>query len=390
LRRYVVLAASLLVQVCLGGIYAWSAFVPELVQRYRLSVFESQFVFGAQIAVFALAMIPAGRYLERRGPTFLLAISGGLFFVGYLLASLSHGSFTLLVIGISVTVGVAIGFGYVCPLSVCMRWFPSQKGLVTGIAVAGFGAGAILLATVTERLMLHGMDVLTIFRFVGVVYGATILGGSLLIVFPPVSDRRQVPNRVPMSTRDVLRDVFFWLLIIGMFCATFAGLLIIGNLKSTALSWGFSAGTATLGISVFAVGNASGRIVWGGIADRLKMTTVYLSLAVLASSILVLLWSHTAFIFLGATFLVGFGFGASFVVYAAMVAYRFGAQRFPSIYPLVFLAYGFAGIVGPSVGGWLNDITGAATAPLVVSAAIVASGLVAIGAIRRWGLRTSS
>ena len=373
--RYLILLASFVVQLCLGGIYAWSTFVPRLIADHGLTTAQTQLVFGLLFAAFAGAMIFAGKVLERRGPRWLLMTCGVLFFGGYLVAATSGGAFALLVLGISGMAGVATGIGYVCPLSTCVKWFPNHKGLVTGIAVAGFGAGAIVLAFAGEALIEASYGVLTIFGWMGAVYGSLILLAALVMRFPPRSATRLAAR--PYPVRDVVGDVFFWALCAAMFCGTFAGLMIIGSLSPLARDYGISPGMAALSISSFAVGNGLGRIVWGRVVDRIGQRAVLPALLTLAMMVTVLIAATIdPWIFALAACGTGFGFGANFVVYAALTAERFGAHRVGDVYPLVFLSYGVAGIAGPMLGGWLRDATGGYVWSTSLAVAVLCGGLV--------------
>lgn len=371
-----ILLASVVIQVCLGGLYAWTSFVPALRNSHGLSTAQTQVIFGGLIAVFTVAMIFAGRLLERWGPRLVACMGGLLFGSGYLIASISKGEFFMLLLGIGVVAGVGTGFGYVCPLAICMKWFPTHKGLVTGVAVAGFGAGAVLMAAFAELFFSRGVSVLMVFRWVGICYGTAIVSAALMLRFPAscVTARRY---SIPIVAK-LMRDPFFWTLVVGMFCGTFAGLLVIGNLKPMALSGGIQPTLVTVAISAFAVGNATGRIILGWGVDRLGSRSITLSLVLLAVALGVLFQTRdsTKF-FISVSALIGFGFGACFVIYAALVASRYSPERVGSIYPLVFLAYGAAGITGPWVGGWLYDLTAGYSSSIVVGIAVVVVGLLA-------------
>lgn len=378
LVRYLILSAAVLIQLCLGGLYAWSNFVPALMADHGLTAAQTQLVFGCLIAVFTTAMVFAGRMLQRRGPKIVAIIGGTLFGAGYLIASFSDGSFPLLFLGIAVVAGVGTGFGYVCPLATGMAWFPEHKGLVTGVAVGGFGAGAVLLSAVTESLFARGMDVLEVFRWIGMTYGAVIVLAALIMRFPP--ERVDSVVRPTPAFGTLVRDPFFLAMALGIFSGTFAGLMVIGNLQLLALSSGVSTGVAAVAVSMFAVGNASGRIAWGWVSDRLGDRTVVASLGALAVmlGLLGLLGPMvgTPVGTVAVAGLVGFTFGACFIVYAARVAARYGADRIGGVYPLVFLAYGAAGILGPWLGGHLYDATGSYGLPIAISIAVVLVGLV--------------
>ena len=142
-RNFVVFGA-ILIQLCLGAIYAWSVFTKPLVEAGWTKT-QTQGVFAAGLALFAIVMVIAGRLMPKLGPK-KLAISGGIVLgLGYLLAGLFGGTnFWLIFIFVGIIGGSGIGLAYVVPIAVGMRWFPDKKGLITGLAVAGFGFGALL------------------------------------------------------------------------------------------------------------------------------------------------------------------------------------------------------------------------------------------------------
>lgn len=388
--RYIVLAASVVIQASLGSVYAWTTFVDPLTGNYGLSTTETQVVFGCLIAVFAVTMIFAGRLLSRLGPRTLSIISGLLFGCGYIIASFGGGSFLSLLIGVAFIVGLGTGCGYVVPLAVCARWFPDHKGLVTGLAVAGFGGGAVALTSMATKLLDGGMDVLHVLRVVGLLYGSAVVLAALFVRSPaPLSTSAE---KHPISVSTLARDHAFRAFVIGIFCGTFSGLLVIGVLSPMAGEGGLSSAMAALAVSVFAVGNAAGRISWGVIADRLAGPAIMHNLIFLALSLAAFLGVMnlgSAALFIIASGLVGFGFGGCFVVYAAAVGSRYGIDRLAGIYPLVFLAYGASGIVGPLVGGVLHDVFDAYTHGVTLSVLIVVAGMIGSGIFLRISRRNS-
>lgn len=370
--RYTILAASIVMQMALGGVYAWSTFVPALRNHHALSGAQAGLIFGTTIAVFTVMMLLAGRWLEKTGPRRLALAGAGLYGSGYLVAGYSSGAWPWLWLGIGVISGLGIGLGYVCPLTTCVRWFPDRKGMVTGLAVAGFGGGAIVLSEVAELGMANGWSPLEVFRLLGYTLGLVIAVCAWVLRFPPPATTATIV--AGSQGQDLVRDPHFRRLVLGMFAGTFGGLLAIGHLKPMALVAGLSSGAGALAVSAFAVGNALGRIVWGTFFDRLGYRVIPLSLAFLALVLLGLLDSGVAWRFMGASLVAGFGFGSCFVVFAAEVAAAYGVSQVGRIYPKVFLAYGVAGITGPLVGGWLYDLTGAYVVPVLTAATITALG----------------
>lgn len=374
---FVVLIASVLIQICLGGVYAWSVFVVPLRETYLMTTAQTQIVFGATIGVFTISMIFAGKFLDRWGPRIVSLVGGVLFGAGYIFSSYSMGNFTGILIGAGVLVGAGIGFCYVCPLSTCVKWFPKYKGLVTGISVAGFGGGAVLLSSFANFLLKQGLNVLDVFYRVGLYSGIIIIFCSLFLSVPKESSDDKEQGKIPLGR--LLKDKKFWTLFIGMFAGTFSGLLVIGNVKHMASTAGLSPQTALLSISALSIGNALGRLCWGVLSDRLKNKVIPLSLLFLG--VVILLLTPSAFsapFFLLMAGAVGFGFGGCFVIYTANTAERYGVNTISSVYPLVFLSYGLSGILGPPLGGYFYDITGNYVASVSIAAFVIFSGLVGV------------
>lgn len=368
-NKWVNLFAGIIIQTILGGIYAWSIFVPNLINNYGLSKGQCGAIFGVSIAVFTLAMTLAGRVLSKRGPRFTASIGAVLFVIGYLIASISGGSFVILLVGIGLFAGAGIGFGYVCPLTVGMQWFPKNKGFITGVAVAGFGGGAIILSSVASHFLNAGMNVLTFFRWIAIIPGALlILSSSVLAVPSSASGEKEIgSDKSTLLSRPFLINLF------GIFVGTFAGLLIIGNLSPITIDSGFSKTVAATTVSIFAVGNALGRITWGYFFDKFHYKTIPLSLGGFAIFLLLLkLVTSSSILFLVVAALLGFHFGGNFVIYASSISRYFGMDAFPRLYPICFLGYGFAGITGPAIGGFLADSTGSYDLALYLSIGMLA------------------
>ncbi len=144
MNRWSAVFGAIIIQLCLGAIYAWSVFTKPLVEAGWTKT-QTQAVFAAGLALFAIVMVIAGRLMPKLGPR-KLAMSGGVVLgLGYLLAGLFAGTnFWLVFLFVGIIGGSGIGLAYVVPIAVGMRWFPDKKGLITGLAVAGFGFGAML------------------------------------------------------------------------------------------------------------------------------------------------------------------------------------------------------------------------------------------------------
>jgi MFS transporter, OFA family, oxalate/formate antiporter len=368
MRRWTVLAACVATQAVLGGVYAWSVFVPPLTAQYGLGKGQCGLIMGLCIATMTLVMLVSGQVLQARGPRVTGLVSAALYFAGYLAASMSGGSYPVLLVALGPVLGAAIGFGYVSPLALGVQWFPNHKGLITGVAVAGFGGGAIVLSQVVEALLLQGVGVLVIFRGMGIVLGGALLVAALLLAEPARPGAPAHRSRAGRVMGVVLTQPFS-VPVAGMFVTAFAGMAVIGNLAPFALRAGLSGREAATAVSVFALGNTLGRVGWGRVSDRLGEPVLPVSQIYLAVALGVFALPLPGLAFILASGLVGFGFGGSFVVYAAHIVREFGGTLFPKLYPVCFLGYGLAGLAAPAAGGWVADAAGGHALPVGITAA---------------------
>jgi len=367
MQKQWVIFASFIIMLCLGSIYAWSIFVPELKDSYGLLTAQTQLVFGTVIAVFPITMIWAARASKKYGPRLVATISGICVFLGYAGAYFSQGNFIVILLTIGVLGGIGTGAGYLVALSMPVKWYPERKGLVTGIVVAGFGAGAVILTYLAEFLLLKGVDVLRVFLYTGILYGLVI---TIMAQF--IHEPDNASDKILKNTFKLKGGVWFYQLAVGIFAGTFTGLLVVGNLKPIALVQNISTTTIPLAISVFALANFAGRVTWGALSDKFHLwILIPLALIIqgLASLAMVYLPVSNG-LFVAIVFVTGFCFGGNFVLFARDTIRKFGLQQYDRAYPLIFLGYAFAGIVGPLIGGSIYDITGS-----YLSAVLVALGL---------------
>jgi OFA family oxalate/formate antiporter-like MFS transporter len=357
--------------LCLGSVYAWSIIADELIQNHHFSASQAQIIFGTIIAIFPVTMIFVGRLAEKIGPRYIAYISGILFFAGNIMASYSGGHFIFIFLGIGIFTGIATGFGYWVALTTPVQWFPAKKGLITGIAAAGFGLGAVLMSDIAEKILLSGKDVLYLFGVIGISYGFLILVASNFITQTTVESKEK-----KIHLKEYIGHTVFKKLFTGIFLGTFAGLLIIGNLKIIGGQGNISPHYLILGVSLFAIANFSGRITWGFIADytgasvSIFMALLMQSLAIMLLNIIAL--SEVSYMLL--SFFIGFGFGGNFVLFARETAHVFGLSNLGIVYPYVFIGYAIAGIAGPFAGGLLYDITGAYASAIWVSGIMSLAG----------------
>lgn len=357
MRKYLTTVTSFIIMLCLGGVYAWSIIASELIEKYDFSASQTQLIFGVLIAIFPVTMILTGSISKKIKHRYFGLISGFLFLSGFWLASYSKGNFLLVFAGIGILSGIATGLGYWVSLTAPVQFFPERKGLVTGIAAAGFGLGAVFMSQVSELLLKSGYSVLELLRIVGLIYGMIIVVTSNFIYQTQNASGNQdeQPKISHLVHSTIFRKLFF-----GIFLGTFAGLLIIGSLRIIGAHNSISNHNLILGISLFAITNFLGRLTWGFLSDHLGASlSIFLGLLFQSTSIIALNLSpltDTMYLIIASS--IGFGFGGNFVLFAKETAQIYGVKNLGITYPYVFLGYAIAGIAGPFSGGIIYDLTG--------------------------------
>ncbi len=384
--RYFSVFASFLIMSCLGGIYAWSIFVPMMKAQLGFSTAQTQLLIGFTLATFALTMTFSGKLERRFGPMPLCIFSGLALFLSYFLGSLSGEHFWLFFFAFSLLAGLSTGLGYVCALVVPARLFPNQKGLAVGLSVAGFGGGAIFLSYLIAYLQSNekAISLHHLFFYISGLYATIFLVATPLMRYPGSGNKSEKIGL--FSIGFSMRDPRYRLLFFGMFAGSFAGLLVLGIVKPMLLSFGMSEAQSTFGISIIALGNMSGRFFWGAVADRLGPVFCILSaFSILSLSVLLLSFIPTgAFSVLSLLGLIGLSYGAFFVLFPMLTSRIYGLEKLGSVYPFVFLAYGFAGISGPYAAGYIFDLSQSYAPALGISFGICSIGLLTFWLKKDW------
>src|SRR5262245_61431499 len=167
-NRWTIAIAGVFLQIALGAVYAWSVFRIPLTKQFGWSISEVTLTFTISIFVLGFASFFGGLWLNRSGPR-VVSVTGGLLYgAGTFLASFSH-SLGWLYVSYGVIGGIGLGLGYIVPIAVLVKWFPDRRGLITGIAVGGFGAGALITAPLATRLI-QSVGVLHTFAYLGIAY----------------------------------------------------------------------------------------------------------------------------------------------------------------------------------------------------------------------------
>src|ERR1700752_2196833 len=182
-NRWVIAIAGVFFQVALGAVYAWSVFRAPLAKQFGWSISEITLTFTISIFVLGFAAFFGGLWLNRKGPRIVALTGGALYGLGVFLASFSH-SLSWLYLSYGLIGGIGLGLGYIVPVAVLVKWFPDRRGLITGIAVGGFGGGALVTAPVATRLI-QSVGVLATFAYLGIAYLVITMATGFFMRNPP-------------------------------------------------------------------------------------------------------------------------------------------------------------------------------------------------------------
>jgi len=416
MNRWLVVIGAILIQLCLGAIYAWSVFTTTLKASpesggYGFSATQTQWIFSAGLATFALVMLFAGRWQAKAGPRTVAVVGGLVLGAGYILGGFIGKTFISQLVCIGIIGGAGIGLAYVVPIAVGVKWFPDKKGMITGLAVAGFGFGATIWVKLAGSWVWEGgllakadglfglPSVQAVFVIYGIAFLILVLLGSFVMVNPPAGWKpagwnpmgpsnggKKLAAVADLGTGQMFATPQYWGLLLMFTGSALAGLMVIGCirlfgvdslisngvvtgdvLKEVRDTAGTIAGTA---MAWYAILNGLGRIVWGTVSDKIGRK-VALFLMCLIQGIMMLAFYQVGAskigLIIGAC-IIGFNFGGNFALFPAATADFFGNKNVGTNYPWVFLAYGIAGIVGPQIAGFFKDAAPVAQTVAEVSA----------------------
>ena len=415
-NRWLVVVGAILIQLALGAIYAWSVFTARLTDGagpYAFSASETAWVFSTGLATFAIVMVLAGRILPHLGPR-PLSIAGGLLLgIGYIAGGFFGDAFWVQLVCIGIISGAGIGLAYVVPIAVCVKWFPDKKGLITGLAVAGFGFGATIwvklagswfggLLNTTSVFDLPGVQ--SVFVIYGFTFAVLVLLGSVVMTSPPEgyqpsgwtppdAESEAETGGVDFGTREMLRTPQFYMLWTVFMFMGIAGLMVIYCIKLFGIDALEYRGVADAGaitgtaMAWYAIFNGFGRIAWGSISDRIGRKRAIAVMALLQG--VTMLATYHVFITFGmvsgfilAAALIGFNYGGSFALFPAITADYFGNRKVGSNYGWMFTAYGIAGLAGPLLAGYFKDSAQGVSQPSVwMTPFIIAGAVCLLGAV---------
>jgi len=378
----VIAIAGVFLQIALGAVYAWSVFRVPLAKQFGWSISEVTLTFTVSIFVLGFAAFFGGLWLNRKGPRVVALTGGTLYGLGVFLASFSH-KLLWLYLSYGVIGGIGLGLSYIVPVAVLVKWFPDRRGLITGIAVGGFGAGALITAPVATRLI-QSVGVLSTFAYLGIAYLIVTVISGLFMQNPPdgwkpvgwTPTASQTSHRAghDFTLSEALKTWQWWALWLLLFLNTCAGISIISQEAPIFQELtGASAVVAGGLVGLASLGNAAGRVFWAWISDLITRRATFFVMFVLQ---VLLFWFlpniATASLITIVTFVVLMCYGGGFGTMPAFTADYFGPKNVGPIYGLMLTAWGFASAFGPLLIAYMRESSGSYHGALHVIAGVMA------------------
>ncbi len=382
-NRWVIAVAGVFIQVALGAVYAWSVFREPLAHEFGWSIPEVTLTFTISIFVLGLAAFFGGLWLNRVGPRVVAVVGGALYGLGVFLASFSAHKLWWLYLSYGLIGGVGLGFAYIVPVAVLVKWFPDRRGLITGIAVGGFGAGALVTAPVATGLI-QSVGVLPTFAYLGVAFLIVTVVGGLFMRNPPAgwSPEGWAPTaaevkrggRGEYTLGEALRTWQWYALWLLLFLNTFAGISIISQEAPIFQEIvGVSAAAAAGMVGLASTGNALGRVFWAWVSDFLTRRMTFLTMFVIQVLLFWLLPGAAGVsVMTIVTFVVLMCYGGGFGTMPAFAADYFGPKNVGPVYGLMLTAWGTASAVGPLLIAYMREATGSYRGALHLIAGVMA------------------
>src|SRR5258706_5423848 len=382
-NRWSIAIAGVLLQVALGAVYAWSVFRAPLTKQFGWSISEVTLTFTISIFVLGIAAFFGGLWLNRVGPRVVTLTGGFLYGLGVFLASFSDHKLWWLYLTYGVIGGIGLGFSYIVPVAVLVKWFPDRRGLITGIAVGGFGAGALVTAPVATRLI-QSVGVLQTFAYLGIAFLVVTVAAGYFMENPPAGWRPKgwAPTASHISQRssrdytlgEALRTWQWWALWLLLFLNTSAGISIISQESPLFQELGrVSVVAAASMVGVVSIGNALGRVFWAWVSDSITRRATFV---VMFMAQVLLFWAlpsiSSAAVLTLVSFVILMCYGGGFGTMPAFAGGYFWSKNVCPIYGVMFTPLGFASAFGPLLIAYMQQAEGTYRGALHVIAGVMA------------------
>ncbi|WP_168582313.1 L-lactate MFS transporter [Gephyromycinifex aptenodytis] len=368
-NRWLILAGGILVQLSIGAVYAWSVFsraFQSADSELSLTKVQAAIPFEVAIGMIFVGTFLGGRIQDRKGPRTVALVGVVIYGIGIILSSFatSAGSLWLLILGYGVLSGFGLGLAYIVPIAMLQKWFPDKAGLITGLAVGGFGFGAVITAPVANSLIHNDpAHPAAAFLPLGIAYLIAGVIGAVTFKNPPVgysvagapatnAKSTTVPQvQADFTQSQALRTPQWYLLTAILALSVTAGISLISVASATAVDVaGFTTAGAAALVGALGLFNGAGRILWAGVSDKIGKMPSFVGILGIQGICLVLIpHAHAAWMFVVLAALIYTCYGGGFGTMPSTAGRFFGVSNAGGIYGLMLIAWSIGGVFGPLI-----------------------------------------
>ena len=395
-NRWGIAVAAVCMQICLGAVYGWSVFKKPLTGAEHWSETAVQLNFTLAILFLGFGTIIGGLWQDQVGPRKVATTAGIIYGLGYMVSGIAaaHHSRNWLYIGYGVLTGIGMGMGYICPVATLVKWFPDRRGLMTGVAVCGYGFGAAVMGPFAAWELIH-YGVPATFWTLGIVYLLVVVIAAQFYANPPVGWRpagwephtsvAKAATAVDFTVGETLGSWQFYLLFLLLFLNVSAGIMIISQASPMAQEMvGMTVLKAAAMVSVISLCNGFGRVFWAWVSDYLGRSRVYFLLFIIQAAIFIMLPRiHSLSLFTISFAIIGLCYGGGFGTMPSFTADFFGAKAMGGIYGIILLAWGLAAIPSPIMIAYIHQNMGRYAPAINVIAVVMLIALI-FPILARW------
>jgi len=378
-NRWLIPPAALAVHLSIGEVYAFSVFKTPLVDHFDTKLTPIGIIFSIAIGMLGLAAAFGGRWVERAGPRKAMALAAVCWASGFVIGALGVASeqLWLVYLGYGVIGGIGLGIGYISPVSTLSKWFPDRPGMATGLAIMGFGGGALIASPLTNKLLSTYADqpqdaIVPAFLTLAAIYFAAMMAGAFTVRIPadgwkpegwtpPEKEHRRLVTSGNVTATNAIKTPQFWMLWTVLFCNVTAGIGILEQAAPMIQDFFSSTNAAAAAgfVGVLSLCNMSGRFGWSSTSDvigRKRTYMMYLGVGAALYFLLATIGTASIALFVLFTGIILSFYGGGFATVPAYLKDLFGTLEVGAIHGRLLTAWSAAGIAGPLIVNGLADI----------------------------------
>lgn len=357
-NRWVLAVAAFFMQLALGAVYAWSVFLTPVISLYHTTKPAANLTFTFALVALGITAGFGGYLNSRFGPRAIATTGGICYGLGIILAAFSAPNLYILYLTYGILGGIGLGLGYIVALAMLIKWFPDRRGFITGLAVAGFGGGAVITAPVAASLI-KTVGVSNTFLYLGIAYLVVVVGAAQFFRtapegyapagWTPSVTQQSIRARRDYTLAESLATPRWYVLWLILALNVTAGAALISVAAPLAQQFtGVTAITASVIVVVISIFNGIGRLFWGWVSDVLTRPFTFLAIFVIQIVIFALMPSIGNFtLLLVPAAIIGLCYGGGFGTMPAFAADFFGPKNAGTIYGVMLTAWSAGAIVGP-------------------------------------------